>query len=172
MTAGAGMTGDARWRVRTIGPADRAWLRGLLDARWGGPWQAYGGELVDASGAAGFVALTAAGTKVGVLLHRPVAGGWEIVLLDAVHSGKGIGTVLLEACAGSARSAGAARLTLVTTNDNLRALRFYQRRGFRLAALRPGAVDAARRERKPAIPEIGEDGITIRDELVLERELG
>lgn len=168
----AGAPRIARWRVRRIGPADRPWLEDLLETRWGGPRQAYGGELVDAAGSPGCVAMTATGMRVGVLLHRPVAGGWEIVLLDALEPGRGIGTALLDACAADARAAGAARLSLVTTNDNLRALRFYQRRGFRLVALRPGAVDVARRELKAAIPVTGEDGILIRDELVLERALG
>jgi hypothetical protein len=57
---------------------------------------------------------------------------------------------------------------VVTTNDNLGALRFYQRRGFVLAALRPGAITEARRTLKPEISEIGADGIPIRDELELE----
>jgi hypothetical protein len=58
----------------------------------------------------------------------------------------------------------------MTTNDNLRALRFYQRRGLRLAALYPGAVEESRRL-KPSIPLIGENGIPIRDELELELDL-
>jgi hypothetical protein len=49
-------------------------------------------------------------------------------------------------------------------------LRFYQRRGFRLAELHVGAVDEARRL-KPTIPTIGDHGIPLRDELVLERPL-
>lgn len=77
----------------------------------------------------------------------------------------GTGTALVEAVAGDA---GARRLRLVTTNDN--ALRFYQRRGFRLAELHVGAVDEARRL-KPTIPTIGDHGIPLRDELVLERPL-
>jgi hypothetical protein len=58
----------------------------------------------------------------------------------------------------------------MTTNDNLGALRFYQRRGFSLVALRPGAVERAR-ARKPTIPPIGDFGIRLRDELELERPL-
>jgi ribosomal protein S18 acetylase RimI-like enzyme len=61
-----------------------------------------------------------------------------------VRAGAGVGRQLLDAVAASARAAGAARLLVMTTNDNLAALRFYQRRGFRLADLRPGAVDEAR----------------------------
>jgi hypothetical protein len=69
-----------------------------------------------------------------------------------------------------ARRRGCQRLWLVTTNDNLRALGFYQRRGFHPRALRAGAVAQARRL-KPAIPEHSPDGIPIRDELELELEL-
>ena len=83
---------------------------------------------------------------------------WRLGELDA----------LIEAVAATARAAGARRLRVMTTNDNLRALRLYQRTGFRLEALRPGAVDAAR-ERKPSIPLTGEDGIPVRDELDLVR---
>jgi acetolactate synthase regulatory subunit len=55
----------------------------------------------------------------------------------------------------------------VTTNDNVDALRFYQRRGFRLDTLRAGAVDEARRGLKPLIPESGRYAIPLRDELEL-----
>jgi hypothetical protein len=63
---------------------------------------------------------------------------------------------------------GCTRLWVVTTNDNCDALRFYQRRGFQLAQLRPGAVNASRQTLKPAIPTVGLFGIPIRDELELE----
>jgi ribosomal protein S18 acetylase RimI-like enzyme len=64
------------------------------------------------------------------------------------------------------------RLWLVTTNDNLDALRFYQRRGFRITEVRPGASDEARRALKPSMSEVGNFGIPIRDEIVLERVRG
>jgi hypothetical protein len=67
----------------------------------------------------------------------------------------------------AAAAAGAGRLWLVTTNDNVDALRFYQRRGFRLHALHPGAVDRSRATLKPEIPPLGAHGIPLRDELVL-----
>jgi ribosomal protein S18 acetylase RimI-like enzyme len=65
--------------------------------------------------------------------------------------------------------AGAGVRPRVTTNDNVDALRFYQRRGFRLAALRAGAVEDARARLKPEIPWTGADGIELRDELELEK---
>ena len=60
---------------------------------------------------------------------------------------------------------------LVTTNDNVDALRFYQRRGLRISGLRIGAVDESRARLKPQIPEIGAYGIPLRDEIELSKEL-
>jgi ribosomal protein S18 acetylase RimI-like enzyme len=72
----------------------------------------------------------------------------------------------------AAAERGCRRLWVLTTNDNVDALRFYQRRGFRLAELHPGAVDDSRARLKPEIPEAGEHGIPLRDELVLDKEVG
>ncbi len=85
---------------------------------------------------------------------------------------RGIGRELLHAGAAALRTEGVARVWLVTTNDNLGARRLYEAAGFRLTAMRPGAVDESRRTLKPSIAEIGQHGIPIHDELELERDLG
>jgi GNAT superfamily N-acetyltransferase len=74
--------------------------------------------------------------------------------------------MLIEAVRAEAKRLGCHQVTLTTTNDNIGALRFYQRRGFRLAAVRPGAVDRTR-QRKPEIPRTGDFGIPLRDEIDL-----
>jgi len=74
--------------------------------------------------------------------------------------------MLIEAAVGAARHFGCREVRLTTTNDNVDALRFYQRRGFRLAELRPGAVDRSRQE-KPQIPQTGDYGIPLHDEIDL-----
>jgi len=61
------------------------------------------------------------------------------------------------------------RLWLVTTNDNVDALRFYQRRGFCLVCVHRGAVDHSRAHLKPEIPLAGNNRIPLRDELELEK---
>jgi ribosomal protein S18 acetylase RimI-like enzyme len=78
----------------------------------------------------------------------------------------GIGSALVMALVDRVGPGG--RIWVVTTNDNVDALRFYQRRGFRLRAVRPGAVDEARRTLKPEIPAAGRYGIPLRDEVELE----
>ncbi|WP_208896861.1 GNAT family N-acetyltransferase [Streptomyces incarnatus] len=70
----------------------------------------------------------------------------------------------------AARGVGSGRLWLVTTNDNVRDLRFYQRYGFDLVAVHRDAV-ARSRALKPTIPRLGMDGIPIRHELELELRL-
>jgi GNAT superfamily N-acetyltransferase len=95
----------------------------------------------------------------------------EVLTLHAVQQWRGVGTALLQLVEQVAAQQGCGRLWLVTTNDNVDALRFYQRRGFRLAALRRGAVDDGRARLKPEIPTVGDYGIPLRDELELDKPL-
>lgn len=135
-----------------------------------GPW----GETVVVHGVvyevASLLALIASrdGEEAGVLSYHVDDDGLEIVTVEAFSRHGGVGTALVEAVCAVAWSLGLARVWLVTTNDNLDALRFYQRRGFRLVGVAPDAVSAARVV-KPSIPLVGEYGIPIRDELTLER---
>lgn len=103
----------------------------------------------------------------GLVTYVVGAEGCEIISLDALKEGGGIGTALLQAVAREAERRGCDRLFLSTTNDNLHALGFYQRRGFELVGIRRGAVTEARK-RKPRIPLIGDDDIPVRDEIELE----
>src|SRR5260370_4925903 len=103
---------------------------------------------------------------VRLLTYQPLGDVVEIVTLNAIEGRVGIGTRLIEAAAGAAGRYGCREVRLTTTNDNVDALRFYQRRGFRLAELRPGAVDRSRQE-KPQIPRVGDYGIPLHDEIDL-----
>lgn len=155
--------------VDPISGADLAAVEALLEAEFAGRVQVRLGEVVDVLALPGLVS-RADGQVTGYVAYRVGDGEAEIAAL-VVAAGErhaGTGTALVEAVARVAGDAGARRLWLVTTNDN--ALRFYQRRGFRLAELHVGAVDEARRL-KPTIPTIGDHGIPLRDELVLERPL-
>jgi GNAT superfamily N-acetyltransferase len=107
------------------------------------------------------------GALAGVLTYVVSGDACEILTLHVTEQWGGVGTALVDAVERKAR-----RLWVLTTNDNVDALRFYQRRGFRLAELRPSAVDESRARLKPEIPETGEYGIPIRDELILEKEVG
>ena len=94
----------------------------------------------------------------------------QLVTLNAARPGRGVGSALLAAVANHAGAVGCERLWLTTTNDNLGALRFYQRRGLRITAVHRGSVDAARAI-KPTIPLVGDHQIELGDELELELRL-
>lgn len=155
--------------VGSAGPDDRDRIAAFLDER-GMRYAARLGELHDPVADAAFLA-EEGGDLVGVLTYDVQGSKCEISSLYTATSLQGIGSALVEALVDAARARGCDRLWLVTTNDNVDALRFYQRRHFRLAELHVGAVDASRATVKPSIPEIGDHGIPLHDEFVLERLL-
>jgi ribosomal protein S18 acetylase RimI-like enzyme len=155
--------------LRPLQPADAAWVARHIAEQWGSEVVVAHSAIYLTAELPGFVA-EADGEAVGLLTHRIDGGACEIVTLDSQRAGQGIGTALIDAAKDAARQAGCGRLWLVTTNDNTHALRFYQKRGFILAALHRDAV-AASRAIKPEIPMIGNDGIPIRDEIELEISL-
>jgi ribosomal protein S18 acetylase RimI-like enzyme len=111
------------------------------------------------------------GALAGVLTYVIGADECEILTLHAAEPARGVGTALVDAVERLVAERSCRRLWVLTTNDNVDALRFYQRRGFRLVELRPGAVDDSRARLKPEIPEVGDHGIPLRDEIVLDKEL-
>lgn len=163
MGRGAGLPGLT---VRPFGEADLPWAESLAAAEMGGRWQVRRGERVDALQPPGWVA-ERDGAPVGLLTAAPRADGWELVLLLVTERRTGVAGALVDRLLAEAREAGAPQVWVVTTNDNLAALGFYQRAGFRLSALRVGAVDEARATLKPEIGTTGTDGLPIRDELEL-----
>lgn len=155
--------------VRPATDRDRDWIRALLIERWTATQIASRGRLVQADLLpAGIAELD--GQRVGLATYEITGPDCELVTLDSLRERAGVGTALLNAVADAARTAGCRRLWLITTNDNLHALAFYQRRGLRLVALHAGALDLSR-QLKPTIPLIGLDNIPLRDELELDLPL-
>ena len=153
--------------IRAITTDDRSWIENFMVEQWGAAPQAVRGALFYPQDLPGFIA-EVAGRGVGVATYRqldPVT--CELATLNSLQSGLGIGVALIEAVVKAAKALGCTRLVVVTTNDNLSALRFYQRRGFVLHAVRIGAVNMSRRTLKPQIPLLGNDDIPIRDEIEL-----
>jgi ribosomal protein S18 acetylase RimI-like enzyme len=155
--------------IRTLAEEDRSWAIELMRERWGGELVVTHGKARDASLLEGIVA-EIDGEPVGLATYETRGAESELVTLDSLREGDGVGSALLAAVANAAWRQGCRKLLVVTTNDNVRALGFYQRRGFILTALRKGAVEKSRRL-KPEIPELGFDDIPVRDELELALDL-
>ena len=151
--------------VRPVQDGDRPTVEWLTTQLWGAPEVIVHDGVFHPATLPGFIA-ERAGRIAGLVTFDVRPGVLEIVTINALDLYEGIGTMLIEAVRAEAKRRGCREITLTTTNDNIGALRFYQRRGFRLAALRPGAVDRSRL-RKPEIPRTGDFGIPLRDEIDL-----
>jgi GNAT superfamily N-acetyltransferase len=122
------------------------------------------GELFYPAEHDGFIA----GDWDGLITYRIAAGRCEVTLVQALREGEGIGSALLDATVTAARDAGCADVWLVSTNDNVHALAWYERKGFAVVEVRRGAVDRSRETVKPSIPTHNPDnGLPISDEIEL-----
>jgi len=155
--------------VRPIEASDRHWVASFVKSHWGSEIVVAKGRILRPAELDGFAAFKGKG-PVGLLTYRIEGLDCEIVTIDSTVEGEGIGTELVEAVKKRAQANGCKRLWLITTNDNLNALGFYQKRGFQIIAVHPDAVEEARKL-KPQISLKAANGIPIRDELELELEL-
>lgn len=163
------MDGAARQTISCKALSDADILNALLRRRWGETLMMFGrcwkpGEY-QAIGA-----FDSQGDVVGLLTYALHKSTMLVFTLDNFTDRPGIGSALLARISDIGRSEGARALRVMTTNDNTPALRYFQVRGFRMAALYPGAI-AVYRLVTPTLPEIGVDGIPVRDAIELEMDL-
>ncbi|SHH70716.1 Acetyltransferase (GNAT) family protein [Caloranaerobacter azorensis DSM 13643] len=107
---------------------------------------------------------------IGLITYNIIDDECEIVSLDSNQENLGIGTKLINLVIDKARKSNCRRVWLITTNDNTKAIRFYQKRGFNMKALHLNAVVKARKI-KPEIPLYGFDNIPILHEIEFEKLL-
>lgn len=154
------------FEIHPLTQADHEQIARFLEEQWTSRLVVSRGRLHQADRLPGFIA-NYAGKMAGLVTYRIEGVECEVVSLNSLVEGQGIGSSLLETVGAVARSAGCSRLWLITTNDNVEALRFYQKRGFKLAALHRNALEKSRLL-KPSIPRSGLHGIPLRDEIELE----
>ena len=152
--------------IHPLTPAEHAWVGQKIIESWEADIVIAHGEVFHPAELPGFAAF-AGEEPVGLLTYNIAGYECEIITLNSWREGLGIGTALIAATQQAAVQGKFRRLFLVTTNDNTHALRFYQKRGFVIAAIHINAIEKARRL-KPEIPLAGADGIPLRDEIELE----
>lgn len=138
-------------------------LREFWVTQWGSEIMIAHGEVIQYAQVEGFVL----GDWAGVITFMIRDDECEITSINSLHEGRGVGTKLLNEVINESKNRKCRRVFLITTNDNLNAMGFYQKRGFKFSALRRGAVNDSRKL-KPSIPLTGMHNIPLRDELELE----
>ena len=144
-------------------------LRQFWIEHWGGEEMITRGNVYRPEQLDGFV-IEYEGEWLGLVTFIVIDNECEVTSLNSLREHQGIGTSLINAVMDEARRQNCSRVFFITTNDNLNALGFYQKRGFELAKLHRGAVNKSRKI-KPGIPLIGYNNIPLRDEIELEMKL-
>lgn len=155
--------------IRPIDASIRAQIVAKIEEEWGSAILVSRGIVHRADLLDGFAAFSGR-QLVGLVTYDVKGENCEIVSLDSWLEKQGIGGALLDSVVREARRRGCRRVWLITTNDNTAAIRYYQKRGFRMSALYLHAVAKARKL-KPQIPIVGNDGIPIDHEIEFERLL-
>jgi GNAT superfamily N-acetyltransferase len=146
---------------------DTGWHIPYMKENWGSEKIVTRNVIHDACALAlGFIAVSD-DIPAGIILYEMKNRECEIILLESFIEKIGIGTTLLKYVEEKAIANGCDRIWLITTNDNMKAIRFYQLRGFSLIAIHRNAIEESRKL-KPEIPLIGIDGIPIKDEIEME----
>lgn len=155
--------------TRRLNSSDLPRLRQFWIEHWGGEEMFTRGNVYRPEQLEGFV-VEDADEWIGLLTFFIKGDECEVTSLDSLREGQGIGSLLIDKALDEARARKCKRLFLITTNDNLNALGFYQRRGFELVCIHRNALEETRK-RKPGIPLIGYNQIPLRDEIELEINL-
>jgi ribosomal protein S18 acetylase RimI-like enzyme len=154
--------------VRDAAPADRPGVMALFKRDFGRTRLMAFGEELHLDDVPAIVA-DVDGEIAGALAYRERGSALHIVALatDPTWQRSGVGGHLLAEAEIIARRDGRSHLVIATTNDNLPALYFYQRKGYVITGVEAGAVPA--HFNQP--PSIGFGGIPIRDEVHLRKDL-
>jgi len=149
--------------IQTITPETRQAVTDFIFNHWFGTIMMIRGEAIDMTQVPGFITIEG-GRLTGVVTYIVRGRVCEITSLDSVIENRGVGSRLIAAVVSRARELNCERVQLLTTNDNIKAISFYQKHGFDLAGVNLNAIDRER-EVKPSIPLIGQNGIPIRHEI-------
>lgn len=156
------------FNIEKISNANRKEVNEFLIDSWSSTDMVIRGKIIDCTKLDGFV-INEDKKIIGLITYMFYDDVCEIISLDSLNEKQGIGTALINKVKEIAKENNCKIIRLITTNDNINALGFYQKRGFHLTKLYPNAIDYTRKIKY--VPLIGESNIPIRDELELEMEI-
>ena len=152
--------------IVTINDHNRNMVADQVIRSWGSTIMVTKGKIHDIKELPGFLYMEGYDIK-GIISYDICDNECEIVLLESFEENRGIGSTLLMLAIEAATGLGCSRIWLITTNDNTKAMRFYQKRWFDMKAIHHNSISKSR-QLKPEIPLYGNDGIPILHEIEFE----
>lgn len=150
--------------IVSITPGNRSVINGFLMKHWYSTDMVVCGEKIDMTKLEGLAAFSQ-GEITALITYRIKPDHiCEIISLDSLNENRGTATKLLQKVFDIARTCSCKAVKVMSTNDNLKAIGFYQKRGFDMIKLHYNSVENSRKI-KPEIPFLGEYGIPLRHEL-------
>jgi N-acetylglutamate synthase-like GNAT family acetyltransferase len=156
-----------RFLINAASANDFEWIKELYIQTWGGDIFVSRGKIQKVDDFTGGFVAEISGQNIGFVAYTTTVSEIEITGLLSLREKIGIGSSLVKAVINLAKKQKIKKICLVTTNDSLNAIGFWQKRGFKLVKVYPDAMEYTRKL-KPSIPLIGENGIPLRDEIELE----
>jgi GNAT superfamily N-acetyltransferase len=155
--------------ITEISGVDRSLISDFITRHWGSSFSVSKGKMYSIVDLPGFVCIQD-GKITGLITYNMVKKDCEIVTLNSEIENEGLGTQLINKVINVAKRNRCKRVWLITTNDNVNAIRFYQKRGFDWIGFYRDAINESRKL-KSEIPWYGNDGIPIRHEIEFEYRL-
>ncbi len=155
--------------IERISERNRREINRFIKDHWFSTEMVVRGQMIDMAALDGFVMYDNSAI-VGLITYRITGQECEIMSLNSIKENKGIGTALIHEAVRYAKERKCEIIKLITTNDNINAIRFYQKFGFDIVRFYRNAMEEARML-KPSIPIIGENGIPLRHEIEFEMDI-
>ena len=154
-------------RISKIQDRDRLKISEFISDNWGSSFVVTKGRVLKPENLSGFISIDNNNRIIGLITYNIENQNCEIVTLNSKIENIGLGTELVNRVIEVAQVNDCSRVWFITTNDNLKAIRYYQKRGFEWIEFHKNAVIELRRI-KPEIPQLGFDEIPIRHEIEFE----
>ena len=151
---------------KRISTSDRTLVDEFIRQQWYTTTMIIRGKEVDMTQTEGFY-VKEQEDIIGLITYLVSDDVLEVTSLNSLRENQGIGSKLVDAVIREAKDRKLKKILVVTTNDNINAIKFYKKRGFDMARLYHNALDISRKI-KPEIPLIGDHSIPLRHEIEFE----
>lgn len=150
-------------KIQPITKKNREIVNEILLKEWNSLFMIVRGKKISLNEIDGIIAYDGENI-IGIITYLLYDDTLEIISLNSLYEGKGIGTLLIEEVKKKTREEGKSNIKVITTNDNINAIKFYQRRSFIISNVYINSIEKYRKI-KPNIPQKGIFDIPIRDEI-------